>query len=291
METIEAYYLIDFENVNRDGLEGCDKLVSADHIVIFFTQNANKIAMSDIADHGDAEITMYEVPAGRQSADIHISSYLGYIVGKHEVNKCNIAIVSKDKDFDNVIKFWKDKAGINIIRKQQISKKKEDSPSKGSTKVSGIKNTKLNREVIQAVRTAGYDTSVANTVAQISTELYGSKTFLLDVHNALKKRYSDGVDVYDVAKPVLSKYADATPEKKKTTTKTITPKDKTAKNAEVMKILSNAGYPNEVVTYVASTVVKNLGIKNGKQQNYRIIISKYGQGKGLAIYNHIKKHI
>lgn len=299
VETIETYYLIDYENVNSDGLEGCDKLGSTDHIIIFFTQNAKKIDMSDIADHGDADIEMYEVPAGKQSADIHISSYLGYLTGKHEVNKCSIVIVSKDTDFDNVIKFWKNKAGLKITRKQQINKvtqqqtpkKKEASPSKGSTKVSGTKKTKLNQEVMQAVRSGGYDAAVANTVAQISTGLYGSKTFLSDVHNALKNRYSNGVDVYDSAKPVLSKYADATPEKKKTTTKTVTSKDKTAKNAEVMKILSNAGYPNEVVTYVASTVVKNLGVKNGKQQTYRTIISKYGQGKGLAIYNHIKKHI
>ena len=31
--------------------------------------------------------------------------------------------------------------------------------------------------------------------------------------------------------------------------------------------------------------------KNGKQQIYRTVIAKYGQNKGLNIYNHIKKYI
>lgn len=41
---METYYLIDYENVNSDGLSGCDKLAKSDHIIIFFTKNAMKIA-------------------------------------------------------------------------------------------------------------------------------------------------------------------------------------------------------------------------------------------------------
>ncbi len=33
---METYYLIDYENVHMDGLEGCDTLGKTDHIVIFF---------------------------------------------------------------------------------------------------------------------------------------------------------------------------------------------------------------------------------------------------------------
>ena len=62
-------------------------------------------------------------------------------------------------------------------------------------------------------------------------------------------------------------------------------------NTEIMQLLSKAGYESDIVGYVASTVVKNVGVKNGKQQIYRAVTSKYGQSKGLNIYNHIKKHI
>ena len=69
---METYYLIDYENVRGDGLKGCQNLVKSDHIIIFFTQNAKSIDMSDISNHGEAELAMIEVPAGKQSADMHI---------------------------------------------------------------------------------------------------------------------------------------------------------------------------------------------------------------------------
>ena len=75
-------------------------------------------------------------------------------------------------------------------------------------KVNGNKKSKLNQEVMKAVKNAGFEASVANTVASISTRLYGSGAFLRDVHNELKKSYPNGKEVYEVVKPVLSKYAE-----------------------------------------------------------------------------------
>ena len=211
---METYYLIDYENVGGDGLAGCDKLKKTDHIIIFFTQNANKIDMREIANHGEAELRMIEVPAGKQSADIHIGSYLGYLAGVNRGQGCGVVIVSKDKDFDNVAKFWTAAAQIKASRIKQIKasakaaaekEKPQTNQKKPEVKVNGEQKTKLNQDVMQAARGAGFDADIAN--------------------------------------------------------------------------------------YVASTVVKNVGEKNGKQQIYRAIISKYGQNKGLNIYNHIKKLI
>lgn len=274
-------------------MSGCQDLGNTDHIVIFFTQNAKNIDMSDISNHGSADLDMIEVPAGKQSADMHIGSYLGYLAGKNGKN-CSVVIVSKDTDFDNVIKFWKQKTGIGASRTEQI--KKKPSPKTQTNKqqpvaankpviqVNGTKKTKLNQEVMQAMRSARYDASVSNTVAQIATSLYGDEYMLSEVHNALKDRYTDYLDVYAVVKPVLSKYADDNKV-------AVSSKDKTTTNSEIQKLLSKAGFSNDVINYVASTVVKNLGQKNGKQQIYRTIIAKYGQNKGLNIYNHIKKYI
>lgn len=295
---IETFYLIDYENVHGDGLSGCQDLGNTDHIVIFFTQNAKNIDMSDISNHGSADLDMIEVPAGKQSADMHIGSYLGYLAGKNGKN-CSVVIVSKDTDFDNVIKFWKQKTGIGASRTEQIKKKpvpktqtSTQQPvvaNKPVTKVNGTKKTKLNQEVMQAMRSAGYDASVANTVAQIATGLYGDEHMLSEVHNALKDRYTDYLDVYAVVKPVVSKYADDN--QVKNSEIAVSSKDKTATNSEIQKVLSKAVFSNDVINYVASTVVKNLGQKNGKQQIYRTVIAKYGQNKGLNIYNHIKKYI
>lgn len=298
MKIIETYYLIDYENVHSDGLIGCGELGRADHIVIFFTRNAKSIDMSDISDHGSAELKMIEVPAGKQSADMHIGSFLGYLAGKMG-KECNVVIVSNDTDFDNVVTFWKEKTGIKASRAQQIKKKsaqkeasngkRQATPKKTTKRISGAQKTKLNTEVMQAVRRAGFDAAVANTAAQTASEFYGDEHMLGEVHNALRERCSDYLDVYNVVKPILSKYEDAQPTKDQTTTATA--KEKTKINAEVMKQLSKAGYVNDIVAYTASTVVKNLGVKNGKQQTYRAIVSKYGQKKGLSIYNQIKKYI
>jgi hypothetical protein len=298
VRTIETHYLIDYENVHSDGLTGCENLGKTDHIVIFFTKNAKNIDMNDIYNHGGAKIEMIKVPAGKQSADIHIASYLGYLVGKNGKN-CNIVIVSKDTDYDNVINFWKEKAGIGVSRVQQIKKKsmpkvstnnkKSATLNKTTTKVSGAEKTKLNQETMQALRKAGFNASVANKVAQIATSYYGGKRLNSEVHNALREKYTNYLDIYDVVKPVLSKYANVSASKSKL--QVVSSKDKTVMNTEIMRLLSKAGYSNDIITCVASAVVKNLGAKNGKQQTYRAIISKYGQNRGLSIYNHIKKHI
>lgn len=298
MREIETFYLIDYENVNSDGLAGCDKLTKTDHIIIFFTKNAMKINMSEIANHGEAGLDMIEVPVGKQSADIHIGSYIGYLAGINKGKDCSIVVVSKDTDFDNVIKFWKDKTGVKASRAQQIkvstpkvtTAKQTGTPKKTTTKVDGNKKTKLNQEVMQAVRAAGFDASVANTTAQIAAGLYGEERLANGVHNELRERYDNYLEVYETVKKVLSRYdkpAKAVSAKKPANTG----KSKTAVNSEIMQILSKAGFDNDIVTYVASVVVKNIDVKNGKQQIYRTIISKYGQNKGLNIYNHIKKHI
>ncbi|MBD5541520.1 MAG: hypothetical protein HDR00_10100 [Lachnospiraceae bacterium] len=280
--------------MGSDGLSGCDKLNKTDHIIIFFTKNAKKIDMSEIANHGDAELDMIEVPAGKQSADIHIGSYLGYIAGSNKGKDCSIVIISKDTDFDNVIKFWKAKTGVKSSRAQQIkvsvskamTAKQEVTSKKATLKVSGEKKTKLNSEVMQAARAAGFDAVVANSVVQLVTGLYGKDRLMNEVHNALRKKYTNYLEVYEAIKPVLSKYADTptAPTKASGT-------DKTAINNEIMQILRKADFEQEIIKYVVPVVVKNVQVKNGKQQIYRTIISKYGQSKGLNIYNHIKKHI
>ena len=290
---METYYLIDFENVKSDGLKGCEKLTEKDHIIIFFTENAKKLDMSKIANNGKASLEMISVPVGKQSADIHISSYTGYLVGQDVGAKCNIVIVSEDTDYDNVIRFWRDRTKISVLRKETIDNKKKnkevsnDVAVKSPNKTVINNKTKLNQDVMQAISNSGYAPEVANNVAHIVAKSHDSNTFLSEVHNALKEKYTDYNDVYKIIKPILTKHNVS----KDKDVKKVSSKDRTVINAEIMKRLSSAGFSNDIVTYVASTAVKNLNVKNGKQQTYRTIVSKFGQGKGLNIYNQIKKII
>ncbi len=442
MKNIETHYLIDYENVHSDGLSGCEELKETDHIVIFFTDNAKKIDMDEIYDHGDASLKMEKIAAGKQSVDIHIGSWLGYLSGIHQDDH-RVVIVSKDTDFDHLMEYWHEKTGIHVSRRHQIkenssdndassgksskngqdkskgqAKAKEQPKTKGQTKTkeqpklkdqpntkaqsktkdqpaSGSKSgqsksgsdqsqsmknndpsqakgsskssrndppnassdqtadaperpvltnavkSNLVRDIKTAVVDAGYADSVVKKVTQFAVESYGIEHMLTEVHNALRECYEDYLDVYNAVKPALSKYADVsqqkvTPGNKGDNTqknqpkqkgdnaqknqpkqnssskqkgnsaqkeenqksvnntskgKNVLPEEKTALNAEIQKTLSSAGYKSEIISYVASTAVKNLGVEKGKQLTYRAIISKFGQATGLEIYNSIKKII
>lgn len=293
---IETYYLIDYENVGSDGLSGFDKLDKTDHIHLFYTDNAKRINLDVFDNHGEAEFVTHKVPSGKQSADMHLSSFLGYIIGINKGADCSYVIVSKDTDFDNIIKFWKENAKAKVIRSQQIKQTtskqttsikqptaaKLDSP-KLTTKVNKADKTKLNQEVQQALSKVHYNNKVISNVAQIVASHFGKESFLSDVYNSLEEKYIDYLEVYDTIKGVISKYAP--------TVNITTGHDRTALNTEIQQTLSKAGMGREVINNVASIVVKNMGVKNSKQQIYRTIIAKYGQKKGLDIYTRIKKHI
>lgn len=124
MNIIDTYYLVDYENVGSNGLSGCKNMTASDHILIFFTQNARKIDMAMIANHGTAELKMIEIPAGKQSADMHIVSYLGYLAG---TSNCNIIIISKDTDFDHVIQFWKKDSAFPFPAKKAFEERRSRS--------------------------------------------------------------------------------------------------------------------------------------------------------------------
>ncbi len=192
-------------------MEGCSKLTASDHIIIFFTKNAMKINMSDISDHGNAELKMIEISPGKQSVDIHIGSYLGYLMGINGGKDCRIIIISGDMDFDNMLSFWKDKNNANLSRAVNIKdyicneKKQKAAPGKSAPEECESQKTKINNEIMQT--------------------------------------------------------------------------------------LSKAGFGSEITGFVASAAVKNIAVKNGKQQLYRAVISKFGQSRGLDIYNRIKKLI
>ena len=81
---------------------------------------------------------------------------------------------------------------------------------------------------MQAARTIGYDTSTANKIAKLSTGMLGSRSFLNDVMNAFNDEWSNGAEVYEDLKSVLSKYANVTA--RKTVSQTATAKDKSAVN-------------------------------------------------------------
>ena len=211
MKIIKTYYLIDYENVGSEGFKGCEKLRETDIINLFYTDNSRKIDLDIINDHGESKLITHKVPTGNQAADMHLGSYLGYLIGKEctgQDEEYKIVVISKDTGFDHIIEFWKTEKQLNEQSEKQSVKQSEN------------QNTKKPKQKI------------------------------IDMKAGTKKLQQ-----------------------------------------ELVLVLDKAGMPKEVVNYVSTTVEKNAEDKNRKQQIYRSIISKYGQTKGLNIYNHIKKKI
>ena len=121
MSIVETYYLIDFENVHEDGLSGSEKLGKYDHVHLFSSKNAPKISIEKLTRFNSVDLSFHEIPVGNQSLDMHLVSYLGYLIGINANNKYKYVIISNDSDYDKIISFWKNKNKSLVIRQNKIS--------------------------------------------------------------------------------------------------------------------------------------------------------------------------
>lgn len=295
---METHYLIDYENAGKSGLKGCENLSSTDYIHIFYTDNSKNTTFDIYTNHGKAILDIRKVPAGDQSLDKHLIAYLGYLVGKNANKKIEYVIVSSDKGYEKVGEFLLEECrnNISVSRRDTIAVKivtqkkdvKQNTGKKASTvKVDPAKKTKLNQQIQQALSTSEieYKPEVMNKVAKVVTSLYGNEKFMNDVHNALRDMYPDDyLDVYGDIKPIISKYTTVQD-------KNADGNNKKLLHNEIHQILSKANAGKDVIAYVPGLVIKHCDEKNALQTIYRTIIQKFGQKKGLDIYNRIKKHI
>ncbi|MBD5477743.1 MAG: hypothetical protein HDR14_00390 [Lachnospiraceae bacterium] len=220
MSIIETYYLIDYENVSESDLSCSNKLGPHDHIHIFSTENARKIDIKTLSAFNLSEQHSHMVPAKKQSLDMHLVSYLGYLIGKNNNSKCKYVIVSKDTDYDNIISFLHELSSSVITRQTKIDLTPQKTSSQNSMAGKTIKKTvkgnttlskrkvQLNAEIQKAVSAAGgYKKSAINKAASIVVKHYGKENFARNVHNELGATYDDGLDIYKIIKPILNKYS------------------------------------------------------------------------------------
>lgn len=189
-----TYYLVDYENTNSRGLKGCGKLKKSDRIFIFYSENASKINLDFLASHGKAKIHAIKVPVKKQSLDMHIASYIGYLIGKNKNRaiECKFVIISKDNDYDNIISFWK-KRKIDVARRENITEhigeKEYDRPEYSVLEVELFKFFD-NQEDTEAV-----------------IEIVEKCTSKVAVNNYLMAKFKNGNlvrDVYEIVKPYIS---------------------------------------------------------------------------------------
>lgn len=220
---METFYLIDFENVHNEGITNIDSLTKDDHVHIFSTQNALNIRQDIFWLNGD--IQSHLVPVRNQSLDMHLVSYLGYLLGVHG-KQCSYVIVSKDTDYDNIIAFWKEDGYTNISRKQAIPgrtnvQKKTNIQTTHNTvnqavnnkisagmdyEFSGDDRSELNIYMQRGLMAMGYDRNVSNRICKYVIAHCNDERMLNGIHNDLKKEWNDCSKVYEDVKSILSHF-------------------------------------------------------------------------------------
>jgi len=220
------YFLIDYENVGVKGLEGADDLNSDDYVHLFSTRNAPKITTAILAKFNSINFKVHEVPVKKQSVDMHLVTYLGYLIGVND-SSSNYIIISKDNDYQNIAKYWKNEKNItvtiqdNFIMNQSNANsnsgkstiKNTKSPNAQSnvnspnTKNKELKNKELNNfktALRSALKKYGYSYNNTNRIIKIVSNHYGKEKFLMLVHNELQITFEEHSEIYDVIKDVYN---------------------------------------------------------------------------------------
>ena len=103
-----SVFLIDYENIGDRGFEGIEKLKESDSVYIFFSKNADKLTFywHEKLTQAKAEINYEDTVVGTANAlDFQLVSLLGYLISEKKGEE--FYIVSKDKGFNCLPKFWK----------------------------------------------------------------------------------------------------------------------------------------------------------------------------------------
>ncbi len=308
----ETYFLIDFENVGLKGLEGAQNLTKSDWVHLFSTRNAPKINTATLANFNATNLLVHEVPAKSQSVDMHLVSYLGYLLGSHETAP-QIVILSNDTDYDDIVSFWKIEKGVIIRRRDKFqpeevlsaapktvksrkaaaSKKAAAEPkAQEAHKETSAENPPVKTRRTRKARTAQAQDEGVKDSAKADEGQEGPEKDSAKADEGQEGPEKDSAKADASPKKSAkgrTKADDAQKKTAKSGAKAAEYQDKTTLNNAVLKTLSNAKYDNETVSFAASLVTKNFAEKGGKQTIYRTVISKFGQERGLAIYRHIQK--
>ena len=101
-----AIYLVDYENVYIEGLQGVESLTEADRLHIFYTQNRCGLTFGlyEQLISCRAQVQLNEVAVSlknsdpvKNALDIQLMMFAGYLIGTRQSDA--IYIVSRDKDF------------------------------------------------------------------------------------------------------------------------------------------------------------------------------------------------
>lgn len=120
------YYLIDLENVRKNGFLGIESLSEKDRVIIFYSDFADTIPI-DLHFQINASPAKFEfrkVSVGSKNAlDFQLCSHLGYLISYASRWKktSSFYIVSNDTGYNVLINYWKD-YDVSVYRVANFAK-------------------------------------------------------------------------------------------------------------------------------------------------------------------------
>lgn len=213
-------YLVDYENVNVDGMNGVSNLDADSRVVIFYTDHADKLTfgLHRRLNESAAEISFFRVKSGGKNAlDFQLATYLGHLVAADKEQE--YCIVSKDSGFGYVTSFWNEK-GIIISTAQSIAdflKRKNPAACTGADADADSETQKPKRASVRTAPSKKQQTQSAmpaelkelitdageRTVVNTVINKYKTKQ---GINNALVKNYGSARagELYKLIKPFIS---------------------------------------------------------------------------------------
>lgn len=191
-----SYYLVDFENVKKDGLDGIHMLGSEDTVCIFYSKNADSITfdLHRRLMESKATIELCKVEVGSKNAlDFQLATQLGFLIASKSAK--SYYIVSRDKGFEILSGYWKNRE-VSVALIADITGKSPDN------------ETQELREKLENILKENLAEDDRVTVDEILKIVQQYKT-KQGIMNALMKKYPSADNkksskIYKAIKPLLS---------------------------------------------------------------------------------------
>ena len=309
-------YLIDFENVHEEGFASLGRLGDRDAVYCFFTKNVAKISMAALAGIRSGQLHFIEAESGKQSLDLALVSYLGYLIGTVPNEQC-YEIVSNDNGFSKAADFWnKHRPGIRVRVRKTVDQAKLAAAAELKPARKGRASKSAKAVTAAAAAPSAETKPAAETRTNPAPEAKpapapAAKPTAAPAQKNAASAAADNTPAKEAAPAAAAKPAPETkpaarpaPAKKEASAPKTVPAPETAEaNAapavkeapaarpapEAVAALAAAGIEASVAEFLLTEAEKHREDKNIKQLVYRAVVKKYGQKKGTEIYNTAKK--
>ncbi len=220
-------FLVDFENVGNQSIIGLEFIPLDSEVHIFYTRTTPIINIGALTN--DIKLQLHPVPIASQSADMHLVSYLGYLI--HDLDKeGTCAIISNDNDFNNIIPFWNNKGWKNFIKASTITKSIEKIQHNEYFGISNtnstnsynplaplsitkkerfecFEKTELNNKLQHQLGVLYKDSNFINNVCKIVVKHCNDKELINSITKALSLKYPINYnEIVNCLKPLLVPY-------------------------------------------------------------------------------------